>query len=127
MHSSARFQHKRSTREILDSHLHFRKEHLVDEDAINYDPNLVILSHWGVFHGIEGMRRSATLLHSQLPNATYDYKTILVEGEVGFLEWPAQSATAEVHDGADSYIIRNGCIIAQTIHYTLIPKERKGK
>jgi len=46
---------------------------------------------------------------------------MLVEGELGFLEWSARGSGAEVEDGADSYLIRDGRIVAQTIHYTVIP------
>lgn len=40
---------------------------------------------------------------------------------MAFLEWSAMSPHAKVTDGADSYLIRNGRIIVQTIHYTVTP------
>lgn len=43
------------------------------------------------------------------------------QGEVGFLEWTAEADGGRVDDGADSYVIRNGRIVAQTIHYTVTP------
>lgn len=44
---------------------------------------------------------------------------MLVAGEMAFLEWTAASKKAIVEDGADSYLIRDGRIVAQTIHYTI--------
>lgn len=67
------------------------------------------------------MRQLARLLREQLPNMRFQYRTVLVEGEVGFLEWTADADGAKVEDGADSYVIHDGRIVAQTIHYTVIP------
>lgn len=42
--------------------------------------------------------------------------------DVGFLEWTARAADgSRVEDGADSFVIRDGRIRAQTIHYTVPP------
>jgi hypothetical protein len=38
------------------------------------------------------------------------------------LEWTAEAEHARVRDGADSFFIENGWIVAQTIHYTVEPK-----
>ena len=40
---------------------------------------------------------------------------------MGFLEWAGYSAVAQVDDGADSYLIRDGRIVVQIIHYALKP------
>jgi hypothetical protein len=66
-----------------------------------------------------GVRRLAQILQEQLPEAGFEYRTRLVEGEVAFLEWSARSDRAKVEDGADSFLIRDGRIVVQTIHYTL--------
>ncbi len=41
-----------------------------------------------------------------------------------FSTWTRTSEAAEtrVRDGADSFLIENGWIVAQTIHYTVEPK-----
>jgi hypothetical protein len=44
-----------------------------------------------------------------------------VEDGIGLLEWTAQSPGGSVSDGVDSYVVRDGLIQAQTIHYTLTP------
>lgn len=62
------------------------------------------------------------LLNKELPDASFEYKKFLVEDEVGFLEWSGDSKKAKVEDGADSYVVRNGLIIAQTIYYTVTAK-----
>jgi hypothetical protein len=101
-----------SAEEVLANHLRLREEKAAAEDAM-------LLSGRGVFRGREGVRRSAGMPKRELPVATYEYRTRLVEGEVAFLEWTAHSDGARVEDGADSFLVRDGLIVAQTIHYTV--------
>ncbi len=63
------------------------------------------------------------MLERELPGGSFEYVTRLVDGDVGFLEWTARSAHARVCDSADSYVVRDGRIVAQTIHYTVEPLE----
>jgi hypothetical protein len=41
---------------------------------------------------------------------------------MAFLEWAYEDANVRVRDGADSYLIEEGKIVAQTIHYTVEQK-----
>ena len=117
-------QKKRTAEKVLEDHLHQSKHGSVEEDlARNYAEDVVLLTGRGVYRGHEGARRLNQMLQDELPKASYDYKTVLVDGAVGFLEWSARSKHARVDDGADSFVIRDGRIIAQTIHYTVIHEE----
>ncbi len=40
---------------------------------------------------------------------------------MAFLEWTPRSDSAKLEDGADFFCIRDGRIVAQTIHYTVEP------
>ena len=74
----------------------------------------------GVFRGHEGVRQLKQRLDRDLPGARYRYQACVVDGEVAFLEWSAEAADGGgVCDGADSFVIRQGRIVAQTIHYTV--------
>lgn len=68
------------------------------------------------------MRASADILRQQVPSTDYAYRVCLVAGELAFLEWGAMSDRVRIDDGADSYLIRDGRIRAQTIHYTVTPR-----
>ena len=116
--------HHRSPAEVLDDHLRESKEGSIEADlSRNYSEDLVVLTGSGTFRGHDGLRQLAERLRRELPDATFEYRTRLVEGEVGFLEWTAQSRDAHVGDGADSYVIKAGRIVAQTIHYTVKPNQ----
>lgn len=111
---------KRSTQEVFDDHLRLAGEHRFEDDIErNVSPECVVLERRGIFRGRDGVRQLAELLAQELPDAPYTYTNRLVDGRVAFLEWTAETEQARVRDGADSFLIEHGWIVAQTIHYTV--------
>ncbi len=63
------------------------------------------------------------MLGEGLPeHRSFEYTYRVVEGRMGFLEWAYEDANVRVRDGADSYLIEEGKIVTQTIHYTVEQK-----
>lgn len=115
---------RRSTRDVLDAHLKCRRRGDLDGDIHdNYHPDVVLLSAEGVHHGTDAVRASAGVLRRYLPDGDYRYRQVLTRGEVGMLVWSGRCADTdtEVHDGVDSYVVHDGRIVAQTIHYATAP------
>lgn len=114
---------QRSTEQVFLDHLARAQKGDVEGDIQhNFAPTCVLLTTYGTFRGHEGVREAAALLERQLGPATYTYKKQVWEGELAFLEWTADTARASVPDGADSFLIRDGRIVAMTIHYTVNEK-----
>jgi hypothetical protein len=110
----------RSAQEVLDWHLTCRQKGDLERDiADNYDPDAILLSAEGVNRGHDGVRRLAAILRNYVPEGSYSYQQVLVDGDVGMLLWTAHGDGVDIHDGADSYVVRSGRIIAQTIHYAV--------
>ena len=122
----------RTAQEVLDDHLnldeHFGAEEdwrrIVEEDIHrNVSEEIVILINRGTFRGHEGVRQLARMLGEELPqHRAFEYTYRAVEGRMAFLEWAYEDDKVRVRDGADSYLIEGGKIIAQTIHYTVEQK-----
>jgi hypothetical protein len=122
----------RPAQEVLDDHLnideHFGAEQdwqrIVEEDIRrNVSEDIVILINRGTFRGHEGLRRLAWMLGEELPeHRAFEYTYRAVEGRIAFLEWAYEDDQVRVRDGADSYLIEGGKIVAQTIHYTVEQK-----
>ena len=119
---------RRSAREVLDDHLNIANEWvdvpleevLAQDLRRNVSENIVILINRGTFRGYDGVRELAQLLSEELPeHAAFQYTYVAAEGPVGLLEWTYEDSTVRVRDGVDSYVIENGEIVAQTIHYTV--------
>jgi hypothetical protein len=105
---------------VLHDHLRLRKLNAVELDiSRNYSRDVVLLSGEGTFRGHDGIRNSARLLAERLPDASFDYITIRLERNLGFLEWTAVARNVTVNDGTDSFLIRDGEILVQTVHYTI--------
>lgn len=110
----------RSAVEVFEEHLELAQKHRIDDDVErNYADDCVVMMGQGTYHGHAGVRALAEQLERELPGAHYDYVTKRVDGPVAFLEWTARVPGHRVDDGADSFVIRDGRIVAQTIHYTL--------
>lgn len=111
---------RRSATEVFEEHLRLARDHHFEQDIErNVSPDIVILERRGIFRGREGARKLARLLEKELPKAPYFYTNQLIEGRMAFLEWTSEAEHARVRDGADSFVIENGWIVAQTIHYTV--------
>lgn len=111
---------RRPTEEVLMDHLRLRMDGDIETDLRrNYAEEAVLLTGYGIFRGQNGIRKSAEILNGLLSGARFMYRTKLAYGSLAFLEWTAESDTMRVSDGADSYLIVDGRIIAQTIHYSL--------
>lgn len=113
----------RSVTEVFEDHLRLRQSQDLEADLRrNYAPDVILLTMNSVLHGHDGLRRSAGRLHSQLPDARFEFSAKRVEGQYAFLVWRADSERYRVECGADSFLIRDGLIRMQTIHYHLLPK-----
>jgi hypothetical protein len=110
----------RSPREVFEDHLRLAGSGDVEGDiAANYADDVVLLTGIGELRGHDGVRRSRSVLEDDLPGGEYEYLTTLVVGDYAFLEWRGDAERVQVEDGADSFVIRDGRIIMQSIHYTV--------
>jgi hypothetical protein len=110
----------RTFKEVFEDHLKLSEKGDFENDLRrNYSPDIVILLENKVYRGHGGIRELAIRLENELPHGQYKNNMILLDKEMGMLEWTAQSETNEVLDGVDSYLFRDGKIIGQTIHYTV--------
>lgn len=114
----------RTTEEVLKDHLELSKKGSIEEDLHrNFSKDLILLTTHGIDKGHEGLRELNKMLIKDFPEAEFNYINFLFEDEIAFLEWTAYSDSSQIDDGADSYIVREGLIIAQTIHYTIRKKK----
>ena len=109
----------RDSREVFRSHLELRAAGELDRDLEeNYHPDVVVMTARQVLRGHDGVRESAHLLWRAVAEAgSYVYESVLCEDRMALLEWKATTDEITVQCGVDSYLIEDGLITAQTIHY----------
>jgi hypothetical protein len=111
----------RAPEEVLRDHLRRRQRGDLEGDlAANYAADVIVLSKDGAYRGHDGIRQTAAILRDLLPNAEFGYDLMRVEDGVALLGWSATvDGRTRVRGGADSFLIRDGRIAAQTIHYAV--------
>jgi hypothetical protein len=108
----------RTPEDVLRDHLRRAKDGDLEGDIeTNYAEDVVLIDRERVRHGHEGVADAARQLAQELPNASFEYVTTKVSGEIGYLQWTATADGASVEHGTDTYVIRDGLIRAQTWYY----------
>jgi hypothetical protein len=109
----------RTAKEVMESHLNLRQQGELERDLTeNYHPDVIFLTASQVYRGHDGVRESAHKLWRVVGDAhEYSYESVLVEDRIALLEWLATTDKLRVTCGVDSYLIEDGLICGQTIHY----------
>ena len=113
---------ERTPEEVFGHHVQALGAGDLDEIVADYADDAVMITPAGVMRGKDGVRVVFTQLLSDVPNASWNVKTQIYEGDVLFLEWVADSASTRVDDGVDTFVFRDGVIRAQTVRYSLQAK-----
>lgn len=83
-----------------------------------------MLSARGTLHGHAGVRQAAELLNRAIKDADRDqYQSAQCHHRVAMLEWSTQGRHSSIRHGVDTYLIEDGRIVAQTIHYTVTSRK----
>jgi hypothetical protein len=60
------------------------------------------------------------------PGTTFDLKYQVVEGDIGFIVWSAETADNEYEFATDTFVVRNGKIASHTFAAKIRPKSTTG-
>lgn len=114
----------RTPSEVFEDHLRLRVAGLLEEDIQrNYSEEVVLLTANSDMVGHDAIRTSAARLAEQLPDSRFKFLSKRVHGAYAFLVWEGQSPDLNAIAGADSFVIRDGKIVFQSIHYRLLDEE----
>jgi ketosteroid isomerase-like protein len=113
----------RTPEEVFQHHAEALGADDLDQIVADYADDAVLITPAGVQRGKDGIRAAFTQLLADVPDAAWDLKTQIYEGDVLFLEWAAHAAAAFIEDGIDTFVFRDGLIRVQTVRFTL---QRKG-
>jgi ketosteroid isomerase-like protein len=109
----------RTPQEIFQHHATALGGGDLDGIVSDYADDAAFISPAGVERGKDGIRAAFTRLLADVPNAKWDLKTQIYEGDVFFLESAADAGATFVEDGLDTFIFRDGLIQVQTVRYTV--------
>jgi ketosteroid isomerase-like protein len=109
----------RSPQEVFGHHAQALGAEDLDEIVADYSDDAVFITPAGVKRGRDGIRQAFTKLLGEVPQAAWDIRTTIYEGDVLFLEWGAEGGGNRIDDGIDTFVFRDGMIRVQTVRYTL--------
>jgi len=109
-------------RSAIDVFKHHAQEMIagdLDDIVADYSDDARFITAAGVLHGKAGVRTGFTNLFAELPRPRFDVRTRILDGEVLFLEWSATADGSRADDGVETFLVRDGEIVLQTVHYTV--------
>ena len=114
-----------STETTLQHHLDAFDARDVDEIMKDYDDASVLITGAGVARGREQIRPLFEGFFGEALPAGCDFELThrIVEGEVAYVLWTAETDVARFELRTDTFVIRDGKIVAQTAAVLARPKE----
>jgi uncharacterized protein (TIGR02246 family) len=109
----------RTPEEVFAHHVQALGAGDLDGIVADYADDAVFITPAGVRRGKDGIREGFTQLLGDVPNAAWELKTQIFEGDILLLEWAATSAATKIEDGIDTFVFRDGLIRVQTVRYTV--------
>ena len=115
-----------STKEVVDNHLKCFGEGDLKGILSDYAPGAVLFTPDGPLRGTDAIR---PLFHAMIeefgkPGAMFSMKQQFVEGDYAYILWTAETAD-NVHElGTDTFVVRDGKIVAQSYAGKVTPKRQ---
>jgi ketosteroid isomerase-like protein len=113
-----------TTESVLEHHLTAFNEQNMSELLADYTDESVIISNMGTFHGLDEIKSLAEPMFAEIsqPDVSFTIDEQVVEGDVAYIVWHAETPDNVYELGTDTYVIRDGGIETQTFTAKVTPK-----
>ena len=113
-----------STKDVIDHHLTAFGKHDLEGVLSDYAPGAVFFTVDGPLKGVEAIRPlfRAMIAEFGKPGATFSMRQQFVEGDYGYILWTAETADNVYELGTDTFVVRDGKIVAQSFTGRITPK-----
>ena len=113
-----------STKDVLDHHLKCFDEGDLEGILSDYAPSAVLFTADGPLRGVNAIRPlfQAMVAEFGKPGATFSMKEQFVEGDHAYILWSAETADNVYELGTDTFVLRDGKIVAQSFTGKITPK-----
>lgn len=113
-----------TTKEVLDHHLKCVAERDLDGILSDYAPTAVVFTPDGSLRGTAGLKPVFERFFAEFakPGASFEMKQQSIEGEYAYILWTAETADNIYEVGSDTFVVRDGKIVAQSFAGKITPK-----
>ena len=113
-----------STKDVLDHHLKCFGEGDLTGILSDYAPGAVLFTPDGPLRGTDAIRPLFQAMFAEFgkPGAKFSMKQQAVEGDYAYILWTAETADNLYEVGTDTFVVRDGKIVAQSFAGKITPK-----
>jgi len=113
-----------STKDVLDHHLKCFGECNLEATLADYSPDAVLFIPSGVLKGYSAIKAvfQAFFAEFRKPGTSFTMQHEWVEGDYAYILWTAQTAQNHYDAATDTFVIRDGKIVAQSFNAKITPK-----
>src|SRR5262249_38121313 len=105
-----------STKNVIEHHLKAFDARDLKGVLSDYAPDAIFFTPQGPFSGPDAIRPlfEAMIAEFSKPGAAFRMKQQFIEGDYAYILWTAESADNVYELGTDTFVVRNGKIVAQS-------------
>lgn len=124
MHSPASRAQAASAKEVVAQHLKCFREGDLEGILADYAPGAVFFTPDGALRGVDEIRPlfQAMIAEFQEPGTEFNMRRQFVEGDHAYILWTAETADNVYELGTDTFVVRDGKIVAQSFTCKIAPK-----
>jgi len=113
-----------TTNEVLDQHLKCFGENDLDGVLAAYSSDVVFFIPGRSLKGPRAIKSFFQSLLSEFakPGASFSMRQQCVEGDYAYILWTAETPDNSYEDATDTFVVRNGKIVAQSFTAKITPK-----
>jgi len=113
-----------TTRQVLDNHLASFGRGDLDGILADYAPRAILFTPDGPLAGVEAIRPLFVGLLAEFakPGASFALKHQSIDGEHAYILWTAETADNRYDLATDTFVVRDGKIVAQSFAARILPK-----
>jgi len=114
----------KSTKEVVENHLQAFDQGDLNGVLSDYAPGAILFTRNGTLRNADAIRLLFETLIEEFskPGATFEMKQFLVEGDYAYIVWTAETATNVYELATDTFVVRDGKIVAQSFAAKIRPK-----
>ena len=113
-----------STRDVIDHHLRAFGKRDLKGLLLDYAPGAVFFTEHGPLSGVDAIKPlfQALIAEFEKPGAAFSMKQLFVEGEYAYILWTAETADNVYELATDTFVVRDGKIVAQSFTGKTTPR-----
>jgi ketosteroid isomerase-like protein len=113
-----------STKDVLNQHLSSFYRNDLEGVLADYSSDAVFLISGGALKGPNAIKPFFQTLLSEFskPDASFSLREQCIEGDYAYILWSAETSENSYEAATDTFVVRNGKIVAQSFAAKITPK-----